>query len=150
MYRAAIDPGANGALVCINDNGEFIEKQRHAGLTHPWKEQGQFLLRLKELNSIIVLEKVHAMPGQGVSSMFSFGQNYGGWLALLDYLSVPYVLVTPQAWQKKILGPFAKGQAKATAFTYITRRYPALELSKTKDEGVIDALCMALYAKDYL
>lgn len=148
MYYAGIDPGASGAIVCINGEGGIIEQQSHASLSFPWKEQGRFLLRLKELKCLLVMEKVHAFRGQGVSSMFSFGQNYGGWLALLDCSEVPYILVPPQTWQKKILGPFAKGQAKATAFKYITRRYPQLNFSKSKDEGVIDALCMALYAKE--
>ena len=96
---------------------------------------------------LVLLEQVSAMPGQGVSSMFTFGANYGGWIALLEGLRIPYVSVRPQKWQKYILGTFPKGESKIRAFEYVTKRYPERDLKK-KDSGIIDAICMALYLKD--
>jgi hypothetical protein len=52
-------------------------------------------------NSLCVLEKVHAMPGNGAVAMFSFGENYGFLQGLLTAHKIPYIVVPPQQWQKK-------------------------------------------------
>lgn len=51
-----------------------------------------------------VIEQVGAMPGQGVTSMFSFGENFGWWQGLLNGLGVPFQRVRPQEWQKGLAG----------------------------------------------
>lgn len=52
--------------------------------------------------SMAVVERVTAMPGQGVSGMFSFGAGYGMLQGILAALEVPYALVTPQTWRKQV------------------------------------------------
>lgn len=140
-----IDPGASGATVVLNEAGEHLESY----CFQEWRVVGEMLSTYRE-TALVALEQVGSMPGQGVTSMFSFGQNYGGYIALLEYLQVPYVLVRPQKWQKAILGSFPKGEGKTRAASYIRRRFPVLELTKNakKNEGIIDALCIALYIRE--
>ncbi|MFQ6105415.1 MAG: hypothetical protein ACE5OP_14165 [Candidatus Glassbacteria bacterium] len=52
---------------------------------------------------VIFMEQVHAMPKQGVVSMFSFGQGFGIWLGILACHRVPYELVAPQRWKREML-----------------------------------------------
>lgn len=64
---------------------------------------------------VVVLEFVHAMPGQGVTSMFTFGKNYGRWQGILAALRIPYKLVQPRQWQKHFGGmPTKKKNEKAS------------------------------------
>ncbi len=143
MLYAASDPGVTGGWAVINDQADLVESAPFSS----WKNIHSIL---KDLNShdklCFALEHVHAMPKQGVSSTFSFGANYGGWQALLEILELSYILVTPQKWQKAILGSFPKGESKKRAFEYLTRRYPATKFLKG-DHGVVDALCIALYLR---
>ncbi len=64
---------------------------------------------------VAVLEFVHAMPGQGVTSMFTFGKNYGRWQGILAALQIPYKLIRPREWQKYFGGmPTKKKNEKAS------------------------------------
>lgn len=143
MLYVGIDPGKTGGYAAVDEFGYCQSLGRFSN----WKEIGITLCQIKGEQCVVALEQVSAMRGQGVSSMFSFGANYGGWMALLDYLEVPYVLVPPQRWQKKILGIFPKGESKVRAFEYTRRRFPDLKLAK-KDKGIIDSLCIALYIRE--
>lgn len=84
---------------------------------------------------IAVLEKVHAMPGNGGVSMFSFGQNFGFWRGVLQGLRIPFVMVTPQAWQKGLVPPKVKGPDRKRALKQLAaERYPNLKVTlKTAD-----------------
>jgi crossover junction endodeoxyribonuclease RuvC len=99
-------------------------------------------------NPVVYIEKVHAMPGQGVTSMFSFGEGYGGLKGVCATLGLPYNLVTPQAWKKKVLAGTSKD--KEAAVDFCRRRYPqvnllATERSRVPHDGMADALCIATY-----
>lgn len=143
MLYSASDPGRSGGWVIIDKDARIIFNSLFTNWTDvytalaPYKNQSTFHF---------LLEQVHAMPGQGVSSMFSFGANYGGWIALLEGLSISHILVPPQRWQKDILGSFPKGESKHRARDYIQRRYPEKKFL-VKENGIIDALCMALYLR---
>lgn len=144
MYFIGIDPGKTGGYAAITEDGEHDASSQFLD----WSIAGIFL-KSYFINGpcLVALEQVGAMPGQGVKSMFTFGANYGGWQALLEYLSIPYILVPPKRWQKGILGVFPKGESKERAYSYITRRYPHCQIKKSYT-GVIDAICLALYIKD--
>ncbi len=145
-FYIGIDPGKTGGWAVLKQDGSALAV-------------GEFTwfralpLTLKELlgetyskRVQCILELVHSFPGQGVSSSFSFGQNFGGWQATLEILQIPYELVPPQKWQKAILGVFPKGESKERAFQFVQKKWPEISFKK-KDHGIIDALCMALYAK---
>lgn len=150
-YWVGVDPGKTGGLAVVDHNGKY----QYSTQFTDWKTHGNTLKTLMSHTDndiastvLVAIEKVGAMPRQGVSSMFTFGANFGGWISLLEYLSIPYILVPPIRWQKQILGSFPKGESKERAFKYISSRYPELNIKKSHS-GIIDALCLALYIRDY-
>jgi len=148
MIYIGVDPGAKGAIAVIDQNGDYTD---HMMYNESWFENAKYLSFLKEKTDgklLVGLEKVASAGGNGVKSSFSFGVNVGGWLATLQILAIPYVLVPPPAWQPKMLGAFPKGDSKKAASAYVERRYPDLKLLK-KEQGVADALCIALYVSKY-
>ena len=82
-----------------------------------------------------LVEDVHAMPGQGVTSMFSFGRNLGTILGVLAALKIPYRMETPQKWMKKVGGlPSDKAERKHRLKQIAQARYPHLKVTlKTAD-----------------
>ena len=126
-----IDPGAKGALAAIDEKNCII-----AGFDWPGDEI-QVAIRFKKLIEkhtcikekedpciTAALEYVHAMPGQGVASVFSFGANYGIWQGVLASFQIPYMIVSPKEWQKGIL----KKISLPTSMTQL------LKNAKTKEE----------------
>lgn len=141
MVLVGIDPGAQGAYITLDENGTLL----NYAVFSNWMTAARFLKSLKEQEHLVTLEKVGAALGNSGKSAFTFGANYGGWLALLEVMGIAFVLVPPQAWQPKMLGRFAKGESKKAANAYVVRRYPQLASLKVKEQGVADAICMALY-----
>lgn len=96
------------------------------------------------------IEKVGAMPGQGVTSMFSFGYGFGVWMGILAALKIPHTLVTPQAWKKEMFA----GYDKDTDSRVIARRLFPVQteesLSRKKDHGRADALLIAEYGRRHM
>lgn len=103
-----IDPGKNGAIAAINSKGQPLD----AALFKAADTDGRialivadFLAEFATCNQFIMIEKVGAMPGQGVVSMFSFGRAYGeAWAgALLSKAML--ASVTPAVWQHALALP---------------------------------------------
>ena len=100
-----IDPGANGAISFTTTN----DKIRKSNGVSPWKCHkllaGRTLICSmaktayhKEI--VAYIEKVHAMPHDGRSSLFKFGVNYGVWLGILDAQKIKTIEVSPQKWMR--------------------------------------------------
>lgn len=141
MYRLGVDPGKGGGFAVISMRGEIAIYNKFTCWQDIW-------LVLKEYRSLIkhcAIEKVSSMSGQGVKSTFTFGMNYGGWLAYLEIFKISHTLVPPQRWQKMFLGSFPKGESKIRSVDFINRRYPHVNLKKSH-HGISDAICLALYA----
>ena len=89
---AAIDPGANGALCILYENGEAefydFSKVGLRGYVEAIKSHN-------EPFTMVIVESVSAMPGQGVTSMFSFGKRLGELEGMLQTLGIGYDLVRP-------------------------------------------------------
>ena len=102
--------------------------------------------------SIIVVEKVHAMPKQGVTSMFNFGLGYGAIVALATVSTARLVLVTPQMWKKHILAGTNKD--KDAAIQFCNHTYPNVNLilprCRNAHDGMADAICLAHYGAHYV
>jgi len=104
MVVLGIDPGLSGALVVL-DNGVPIEWTRMP--THMVgksnRVNGAALSRfINQLNiEWSVIEDVHAMPKQGVTSMFTFGHACGTVMGVLSALQIPVSRITPQEWKKR-------------------------------------------------
>jgi len=150
-----IDPGKKGAVVILTDGitAEYptpLVCRKH----HDPAGMAQLLRRenIGELWRCAALEKVHAMPGQGVTSMFSFGTSWGIWQGILAAMKIPYILVGPREWQKHVCGGLG-GDPKARARQAALAQLPQLNLRpgrcRTPHQGVADAACLALYARWY-
>lgn len=140
MTYIGIDPGKDGALAVISESGGV-----QAVPFDP--ETYRSALRAVSGPAIVCLERVSAMPGQGVTSMFSFGQNFGYIQGLLEAFEIPYELVRPQKW-KKAFGISGKNQSVEVC----KRLFPGVSLRRTerckKDhDGMAEALLMAEYAR---
>lgn len=94
-----------------------------------------------------VIESVHAMPKQGVSSMFTFGFVTGIMHGLTRGRKMRVYTPTPQAWKKTILAGTEKDKDAAIAFCKSV--YPDVTLifgrARTPNDGVADAICLATY-----
>ena len=145
-----IDPGKTGGFAIIDDSGITAEVFPLCNNEIDIKKISEFFSPLED--PICCLEKVHSSPQQGVCSAFSFGRSYGEIIGMLKTLSIPYVLVTPQAWKKKVLaGMNWKGNKKIAA-EFCMRKYPKLDLRESErcrvpHMGLVDALCIAEYCK---
>jgi crossover junction endodeoxyribonuclease RuvC len=94
-----------------------------------------------------VIERVHSMPKQGVSSAFTFGFGCGGVHGVLRALRIPIHYVTPQAWKKVVLAGTQKD--KDAAIAWARSAYPDVKLirpgCRVAHDGMADALAIAAY-----
>ena len=144
IYFLGIDPGQKGGLAVINDLGEALEAHRYPQDIPTAAAMLGFIHRRCPI-MLAAIERVHAMPGQGVSSMFKFGQNYGAWQGALSALAIPYIVVTPHRWQKALLDA-GTGETKSRSLNMARRRYPNMDLRYKADDGKADALHLAAWA----
>ena len=153
MIFIGIDPGLNGAIAFFD-----LAKGHLSVVDMPVVEvlrggkkkrevSAQMLaqvIRLAERPCTAVFERVNAMPGQGVTSVFSFGRSSGIVEGVLAALAIPTHIITPQVWQKATAVRGGKDGARQRA----TELFPAYAglFSRKKDDGRADAACMAWYA----
>lgn len=146
-----IDPGAAGGLAIILPR-EF-NRLAMAILTPATLRETAALLRnwydMESAPPRVFIEKVHAMPGQGVVSMFSFGRRYGELLGILATLNMEPVEVEPRVWQARVLGGGRGENTKDRAIHFCGWTYPEVNLipprCRVPHDGMADALCLAHY-----
>jgi crossover junction endodeoxyribonuclease RuvC len=107
------------------------------------------MLSLCDDRSIAAVEKVGAMPGQGVTSMFSFGQSFGFILGVLTAFGIPYQLVPPRKWKTEF---GLINTEKQDSVTVAKRLFPGVSLLPTErcrkeSDGMSDSLLLAEYAR---
>ena len=144
MVYIGIDPGAKGSM-CVISNGKVLFKDFDL---KDYSSTLKAFLDTDDTELIVAIEKVHAMPGQGVSSSFSFGQRLGELEGMLTALQIPYELVAPKDWQKACGIP-AKSDKKGIA-SVIQKLYPTAELYGNKGglrDGRSDALGLAHFIR---
>lgn len=145
-----IDPGCHGAIVVLTDQLEYVTH-----LIMPTVKVGtktrvngaavaSFLRTHTILHTHVFIEQVGAMPGQGVSSMFTFGHACGVVVGVLEGLGIPYTMVTPQSWKKKA---GLIGQDKDAARSRAIQLYPELRILDQvgKGQAIADALLIARF-----
>lgn len=149
MIIAGVDPGKTGGIaVCDTENPGRIKA---CPMPVSGKEiDGEMLARYLSDVNLVILEKVAARPGQGVSSMFKFGMVYGIVQGVCLGRKIPFELVTPQRWKKIVLADTKKD--KDAAISYCRRRFPdvsllATERSRKPHDGMADALCLMEYGR---
>lgn len=141
MTYIGVDPGKSGAMAIIN--GETVK-------VIPFDEQRYIdaLLDCDILKTVACIEHVHSMPGQGVSSTFNFGANFGWTQGIFAAYGIPYELIHPQKWKKE----FSVTSDKNTSVDVCKRLFPSVSLKRTErckkdDDGAAEALLMAEYAR---
>jgi hypothetical protein len=152
MYHLGIDPGKSGGLALISsetimlwaeimpdnllDLKEVLEAARECGRVHAW------------------LEKAQVFPKQGIVSAFNYGKHFGELCSALTMLEIPYTLVSPVTWTKKMhLGVGVKDPKKKT-LAIARRLYPkekflATDRSSVPHNGIVDAIVIARYGLQF-
>ena len=155
MYIIGIDPGITGAI-CFFENGKVLDVIEMPNMPEGKKNKKQvngaqitneILSRIeaKDKTKIrVVIEHVSAMPGQGVTSMFNFGQSFGVIKGICSALKLPIYFVRPVKWKKYFnLIKTDKEASRSKAiqiFPYISSK-----LSKKKDNNKADAILIASF-----
>lgn len=139
-----IDPGKSGGIAYIDTECGFSGTEQYSDkalidLCSDASKGGQV---------ICCLEKVGAMPGQGVVSMFSFGQSVGYIKGVLESFRIPYQEITPQKWKRE----FGLTSDKAKSAEICGRLFPDVSLlasprCRKPHDGMAEALLMAEYAR---
>ena len=137
-----IDPGKSGALALITEDGQCTVVPFHESA------YTEILRAASGPSSVCCLEKVGAMPGQGVVSMFNFGHNLGYIEGLLQAFDIPYQLVPPQTWKKE----FCVTSDKNTSIEVCRKLFPHVCLlptskSRKPSDGMAEAMLLAEYAR---
>ena len=110
---------------------------------HP--TSGKNIKNHEEIN--VVVEQVNAMPGQGVTSMFNFGQTFGAIKGVCAALNLPIFFIRPSKWKKYFE---LINSSKDSSRTKAIEMYPSIanQLSKKKDVNKSDAILIARFFSD--
>lgn len=148
MNYLGIDPGVNGGIAILQDQDVI-----YLSLTDKTYLDMFNWLKQSSTRGNCLIEKVHAMPKQGVKSMFTFGQIYGAMQMLVVSQKISYQLVTPREWQKE-LGITKRGKNESK-YQFKTRLrgtaqnlFPGLDLWDEK-LGIQNSVCDALLIAEY-
>ena len=148
MRILGIDPGINGAFASIYKDDITLHDLPTAGEgKHRIIATAVLAHQLKELApTFAVMERVHAMPRQGVSSSFRFGQAFGAIEGVLGALGVSLSYVTPATWKRALGLSSDKDEARLRAI----QLYPAAaeNLQRRKDIDRAEALLIATWARE--
>ena len=153
MRIFGIDPGIAGAIAILD------EKKIIDVIDLPTMSEGK--KNKKQLNSahlsqyistniidinktVVVVEQVNAMPGQGVTSMFNFGQTFGAIKGISATLKLPIFFVRPSKWKKHFE---LINSSKDASRTKVIEMYPTLssQLAKKRDVNKSDAILIAKF-----
>ena len=155
MLIIGIDPGISGSI-CFLDNGKILDVIEMPIMTDGKKNKKQvngsqvyneITKRIKqfEKNQIrVVIEHVSAMPGQGVTSMFNFGQSFGILKGICTAMQLPMYFVRPTKWKKYFNLLNSEKDASRTRTIEIFP-YFSSQLSRKKDSNKADAILIASF-----
>jgi len=155
MLIIGIDPGISGSI-CFLDNGKILDVIEMPIMTDGKKNKKQvngsqvyneITKRIKqfEKNQIrVVIEHVTAMPGQGVTSMFNFGQSFGILKGICTAMQLPMYFVRPAKWKKYFNLLNSEKDASRTRAIEIFP-YFSSQLSRKKDSNKADAILIASF-----
>tara|TARA_B100000029_G_scaffold169288_1_gene165501 strand:- start:3927 stop:4406 length:480 start_codon:yes stop_codon:yes gene_type:complete len=156
MIIFGVDPGVSGAI-CVLKDKKVIEVYEMPTMIDGKKNKRQVngaevsSILLNEIknsdDAIVVVEHVTAMPGQGVTSMFNFGQSFGVIKGVCAALKLPIYFVRPMKWKKHFNLIKTNKDASRTKAIEI---YPIIssKLSRKKDSNKADAILIARYFND--
>jgi crossover junction endodeoxyribonuclease RuvC len=155
-YIIGIDPGAGGAVAILTRSGELVHvfdmpavEVVVGGKAKRRVSPEMLAAELKlyaDQGAWAVIEQVGAMPGQGVSSMFAFGEAFGLAKGVLAGLAIPTQSVTPGKWKKALQLNAGKDAARAKAAAL----WPAQagEFKRVKDDGKAEAALIGMWGAE--
>ena len=156
MRIIGIDPGLSGGIAVLDDL-KIFDIYDMPIMSEGKKNKNQLnsaqLVNIIKKNLIpngdtfLIVEQVSAMPGQGVTSMFNFGQTFGSIKGICAALNLPIFFVRPAKWKKHF---DLINSSKDASRTKVIEMYPSISsrLSKKKDVNKADAILIARYFRD--
>jgi crossover junction endodeoxyribonuclease RuvC len=155
MLIIGIDPGISGSI-CFFQDGKIIDVVEMPTMTEGKKNKKQvngsqifneILFRIKKLDKKdvkVIIEQVSAMPGQGVTSMFNFGQSFGILKGICSAMQLPMYFVRPAKWKKYFNLINSEKDASRTRAIEIFPYFSG-QLSRKKDSNKADAILIASF-----
>ena len=155
MLIIGIDPGISGSI-CFFQDGKIVDVIETPTMTEGKKNKKQvngsqifneISEKIKKLdkNEIkVVIEQVSAMPGQGVTSMFNFGQSFGILKGICSAMQLPMYFVRPAKWKKYFNLINSEKDASRTRAIEIFPYFSG-QLSRKKDSNKADAILIASF-----
>ena len=155
MLIIGIDPGISGAI-CFFENGEIKDvidmpnmaegKKNKKQINCPqlFNELDRRIKNIQKKNISVVVERVSAMPGQGVTSMFNFGQSFGVIKGICSAMQLPIYFISPSKWKKYFnLIKTSKDASRAKAIEIFP--YISTKLQRKKDSNKAEAILIASF-----
>ena len=155
MLIIGIDPGLSGSI-CFFKDGKIIDVIEMPTMTEGKKNKKQVngaqiyneiskrVIEMESQNVRVVIEQVSAMPGQGVTSMFNFGQSFGILKGICSAMRLSMHFVRPAKWKKYFNLINSEKDASRTRAIEIFP-YFSSQLSKKKDSNKADAILIASF-----
>ena len=155
MIIIGIDPGISGSI-CFFQDGVILDvlemptmiegkkNKKQVNGSQIFNEISERIKNIDKKNIKIVVEHVTAMPGQGVTSMFNFGQSFGVIKGICSAMQIPIYFVRPAKWKKYFnLINSNKDASRARAIEIFP--YYSSHLSRKKDSNKADAILIASF-----
>lgn len=139
-YFIGVDPGASGSICAINEKAFPVLTFALKDSTDEDIIEALTMMKGARLPMSGVLERVHAMPKQGVSSTFKFGASFGALGAHMAWAGIRRELVSPHKWQQS-LGCLSRGNKNVTK-RKAQEMFPSVRVT----HAIADGLLLALYA----
>ena len=155
MLVIGIDPGITGAI-CFFEDGELKDvidmptmasgnkNKKQINGSQIFNEISLRTQNYKSENINVIVEQVSAMPGQGVTSMFNFGQSFGILKGICSAMQLPMYFVRPTKWKKYFNLINSEKDASRTKAIEVFP-YFSSELSRKKDSNKADAILIASF-----
>ena len=155
MLIIGIDPGVSGSI-CFFKDGQILDVIEMPTMNEGKKNKKQvngsqiyneIIKRIDKdvvSNTRVVIEHVTAMPGQGVTSMFNFGQSFGILKGICSAMQLPMYFVRPAKWKKYFNLINSEKDASRTRAIEIFPNFSS-QLSKKKDSNKADAILIASF-----
>ena len=155
MLIIGIDPGISGSI-CFFEDGKITDliempsmaegkkNKKQVNAAQIYNEINTRIKNFEKKNIKVVIEQVSAMPGQGVTSMFNFGQSFGILKGICSAMHLPVYYVRPAKWKKYFNLINSEKDASRTRAIEIFP-YFSTQLSKKKDNNKADAILIASF-----
>ena len=155
MLIIGIDPGISGSI-CFFENGKILDvvemptmtegkkNKRQVNGSQVYNEISKRIKQVDKKNIKVIIEQVSAMPGQGVTSMFNFGQSFGILKGMCSAMQLPMYFVRPAKWKKYFSLINSEKDASRTKAIEIFPSFSS-NLAKKKDSNKADAILIASY-----